>query len=275
MNENDDENTTVTLSEEEEELLRKQLILLENERIAIELEKDYDHLYNTLLSIYNNISYNNILKQSKDEREYYSYNTTTLTYSEITFNGIYNIFKKLRLLGFIETFGGIFIDIGSGSGNAVFGACLCHNFQATYGIEILSSLYKISQKAFNNWIDIRQNLSQAKRATNLSFHIGDALLLDWSDGDIVFINSTCFDKDMMQQFGKLAGRLKYGSYVITVTFKLPSKVFELVSSFEADFSWGKGIVLIHRRLEELEEGQVTDVNFLKSIGIQVKAIGEV
>lgn len=267
----EDENVTA-LTEEEEELLQKQLILIEKERIAVELEKNYDHLQSVSMAIYNNLSDELILKTSKEERQYFSYNTTTLTYGEITFNGMYRIFQKLRELGFVETFGGVFVDIGHGSGKCVFAATLCHNFQTTYGIEILSGLYKISQKAYSNWIKIRQDLSQAKRATNLSFHIGDALLLDWSNGDIVFINSTCFDKRMMQQFAKLAGRLKYGSYVITVTYKLSSKVYELVSSFEADFSWGQGIVLIHRRLEELEEGQVSDINFLKSIGIQVKAL---
>lgn len=271
----DETSSVVVLSEEEEEILRKQLELIENENRAIELEKSYDYLYKIVLSLYSDISNDNILKASKDERQYFGYNTTSLTHGEISFHGIYNIFQKLRSLGFIETFGGIFVDIGSGSGKAVFSASLCHNFQATYGIEILSSLYKISQKANSNWMEIRLNMSQAKRATNLSFHIGDALLLDWSNGDVVFINSTCFDKTMMQQFGKLAGRLKYGSYVITVTFKLPSKVFELLSSFEAEFSWGKGIVLIHRRLEELEEGQVSDIQFLKSIGVQVKDVGQV
>ena len=82
-----------------------------------------------------------ILNTSKEERKYFSYNTTTLTYGEITFNGMYKIFQKLRELGFVETFGGVFVDIGHGSGKCVFAACLCHNFQATYGIEILSGLY--------------------------------------------------------------------------------------------------------------------------------------
>ena len=257
---------------EEEELLRKQLLIIELENKALELEKSYDHLHNTILLTYNNISDEQILKISKEEREYYSYTTTTLTYSEISFDGMYKIFKKLRDLGFVETFGGNYVDIGAGSGKTIFTACLCHNFQSCYGIEILSGLYNVSQKALNNWTKVRTELSQGKRATNISFHIGDALLLDWSNGDIVFINSTCFDKSMMQKLAKLAGRLKYGSYVITVTFKLPSKVYELVSSLEVDFSWGKGTVLIHKRLEELEEGQVTDITFLKSIGIQVKEI---
>jgi hypothetical protein len=39
---------------------------------------------------------------------------------------------------------------------------------------------------------------------------GDVLdlhLKDWTDGDIVFMNSTCFDDDLMDDLAKLAGKL--------------------------------------------------------------------
>ena len=41
--------------------------------------------------------------------------------------------------------------------------------------------------------------------------------VDWSDGDVVFANSTCFEDDLMGSMARQAEKLKPGTYFITFT----------------------------------------------------------
>jgi hypothetical protein len=51
--------------------------------------------------------------------------------------------------GFLQERGGIFYDLGSGTGKGVIGAAVLYNFDACYGIEILEGLYAVSLDAVN------------------------------------------------------------------------------------------------------------------------------
>lgn len=44
---------------------------------------------------------------------------------------------------------------------------------------------------------------------------------DWSDGDVVFANSTCFDDSLMRRMASAATALKKGTFFITLTKRLP------------------------------------------------------
>lgn len=46
---------------------------------------------------------------------------------------------------------------------------------------------------------------------------GSFLDFDWSDGDVVFANSTCFDDELMMDMSKKAERLKAGAIIVTFT----------------------------------------------------------
>ncbi len=48
-------------------------------------------------------------------------------------------------------------------------------------------------------------------------HQGSFLDFDWSDGDVVFANSTCFDDELMLGLSKSAEKLKAGAIVVTFT----------------------------------------------------------
>ena len=51
--------------------------------------------------------------------------------------------------GFLQNRGGIFYDLGSGTGKGVIGAAILHNFDVCYGIEYLEGLYSLSLDALN------------------------------------------------------------------------------------------------------------------------------
>lgn len=98
---------------------------------------------------------------SKKEREELSLKDSNLVYGEITFETLGIVFEKMKKvygrpyqgssgpLGFLQTRGGIFYDLGSGTGKGVIGAAILHNFDVCYGIECLEGLYSLSLDALN------------------------------------------------------------------------------------------------------------------------------
>jgi hypothetical protein len=61
---------------------------------------------------------------------------------------------------------------------------------------------------------------------------------DWSDGDIVFANSTCFGDELMFALSKQAENLKPGAIVVTFTKGMTSKAFEVLERKRYRMSWG-------------------------------------
>ena len=45
--------------------------------------------------------------------------------------------------------------------------------------------------------------------------------IDWSDADMIFANSTCFDLAMMENIYEKSLRCKKGTWMLTTTNKLP------------------------------------------------------
>jgi hypothetical protein len=97
--------------------------------------------------------------------------------------------------------GGIFYDLGSGTGKAVIAAAMNHNFSACYGIEILESLYDSS-------VVVKEQWDKTQHITHVDFFFGSFLdmnVKDWTDGDVVFANSTCYNNDLMTKLSLIAG----------------------------------------------------------------------
>ena len=51
---------------------------------------------------------------------------------------------------------------------------------------------------------------------------------DWSNGDVVFANSTCFSDELMAELSQQAEKLKPGAIVVTFTKGMTSKAFEML-----------------------------------------------
>jgi hypothetical protein len=103
-------------------------------------------------------------------------------------------------------------------------------------------------------------------------HLGDMLELDWSDADLVLANSTCFDQDLLNKIAQKCSLLKKGSWMFTLTKKLPSaeedlvleengdtsslsnslvneNEWECVMSIKREMSWGLATVHIQRKIK--------------------------
>ena len=111
---------------------------------------------------------------SKKEREDLKLKDPNLVYGEITFETFGIIIEKIRKIygrpnegssgpqGYLQSRGGIFYDLGSGTGKPVIAAAILHNFDVCYGIEYLEGLYTLSLEAENAY-NSRGKLKLASR----------------------------------------------------------------------------------------------------------------
>lgn len=66
-----------------------------------------------------------------------------MVYGEIEFLPFAKILHKLKGYGGLQKPGGVFVDVGCGSGRPVFAAALYHDFDRCIGIEILEGLHQV------------------------------------------------------------------------------------------------------------------------------------
>ena len=180
---------------------------------------------------------------------------SSLVYGEIAFEPFGITFEKIkkRYGGMAPGSGGVFYDVGSGTGKPAFAALLLHDFDRVGGVEVLEGLHAKSIELVQRFDDeLRASLPEPKRSTSVTFVRGDATSLaapnlDWSDGDVVFANSTCFDDQLMSAVARCAESMRAGAFFITFTKRLPSDCFDVLESKVYRMSWGAATVFIQQR----------------------------
>ncbi|TYZ61447.1 hypothetical protein PybrP1_005300 [[Pythium] brassicae (nom. inval.)] len=192
---------------------------------------------------------------SRTERRENQYISMALVYGEIAlgpFKSVFDVLKRWHHV--LEKPGGVFLDIGSGSGKAVFAATLLHDFDACYGIEILQNLHDMSETLLQLWdrkVKRQFPLSIQKKRTRIAFTLGDALEVEWpGNADFVFLNSTCFGEALLRELSeKLAISCKPGAVVITATHALAdAHNFDLLRTMKVQQeTWGEATWYIHRK----------------------------
>ncbi len=90
----------------------------------------------------------------------------------------------------------------------------------------------------------------------ITLHHSDFRLIDWSDGDVVFANSTCFDEQLMNDLARACEKLKLGTMVVTLTKGLNSTHFQVVESKQYPMSWGMATAITQKKI--LPPGAPTD-----------------
>jgi len=199
---------------------------------------------------------------SKRERDETGQHQSTLVYGEINFESFAIALEKVKhryglpgqgysgVTGFMQEPGGIFYDIGSGTGKPVFAAVCIHPFEKAIGVEILEGLYNTSLELLEQWnAQIKPTLTEQPPTEVEMAHadVTDFSLKDWSDGDVVFANSTCFDDRLMAKVADKAAALKKGAFFITLTKRLPSSHFEVLENELYQMSWGGATVYIQQK----------------------------
>ena len=138
------------------------------------------------------------LSRPRRERRTHSFRGSTFVYGEISFQSYAIAFHKVRhVYGGLKPargHGAVFYDLGSGSGKPVFAAALLHDFERVVGVELLTGLHGLALGLLEKWnTTLKPTLADAKAATSIEFFNDDITTFDFTDGDICFANSTCYD----------------------------------------------------------------------------------
>lgn len=183
---------------------------------------------------------------SKNEREELNLgDEKSLIYGEVEYKSFYTILRKIN-----PKPGLAFYDLGSGTGKAVFAARMTQDFSRCIGIEILSGLHDQAFHITQRYNQSFRQLLDGGQRQHAAVYKGSLLEYNWSDGDVVFANSTCFDDNLMNDMSKMAQALKPGAIVVTFTRGLTGieGKFEVLEKKREKMSWGPATVFIHRRL---------------------------
>jgi hypothetical protein len=213
------------------------------------LEKVHDLIAEESLSLFNELMSDTTLevgkKLSKEERDQKNLNEQkSLIYGEVDFASFYRVLRKINVKP-----GGTFYDLGSGTGKALMAARLTRDFRRCIGIEILEGLHQAAVKVVDKYnANFRQYLNSGQ-SQHASVYEGSFLDHDWTNGDLVFANSTCFDDGLMEKMSKMAEGMAPGSIFVTFTKGLNSSCFEVLERKRYKMSWGPATVFIHRRLK--------------------------
>mmetsp|Transcript_74948 Transcript_74948/g.207497 ORF Transcript_74948/g.207497 Transcript_74948/m.207497 type:complete len:275 (-) Transcript_74948:278-1102(-) len=187
---------------------------------------------------------------SSRERDEKGLNSSTLVYGEISFESYAIAFEKIKnKYGGLQKPGGKFYDIGSGTGKPALAAALLHDWDHVVGIEILEGLHSASIELLEKWnTEIKPDLPAAKQKTEVEFLNDDVTKRDWSDGDMFFANSTCFDEVLMSKLATIADKMKVGTFCVTFTKRLPSAKWQVLEHQVYKMSWGNATVYIQKKI---------------------------
>jgi predicted RNA methylase len=181
---------------------------------------------------------------SRQARKKRGINDRKLTYGEVKFDSFYKIIREVS-----PTFNKVFYDLGSGNGKAVILASLFGDFKKLVGIEILDELVASAQRILSKYKRLLKENLPEKLEQEIKFVKGDMLKSDFSEADVVFTHSTCFDEEFMRALAEKMEGLKKGSFVITITQQLPSPLFRQIKKDTIDLSWGQGTVYFWEKIK--------------------------
>ena len=186
------------------------------------------------------------------------YDSRCLIYGEIECNSFARILGVARS-GFSRGQKSKFVDLGSGAAKAVLWASLVANFDVFVGIELNPFLHKMSLGVLEQFEEqfkttlFATKFSLAQRPP-IELIMGSFLQLDihdWTDADVVFINSASFTDELLAGIAVLAAKMRKGSRVITLTHSLPEtgvgEKFKVVYRERTEMSWGAATVFIQER----------------------------
>ena len=126
------------------------------------------------------------------------------TFGSITQKGlkrIIDLFLKIHK----TTKGKVIIDLGSGDGRIPIWASKW-NFKSCEGVELVESRHNLS-------MDKRSELSKS-RQSKVKLSLGNLLEYPVYHGDLIYISSLCFDKELLEKLAEKLGReCKYGTHI--------------------------------------------------------------
>ena len=182
---------------------------------------------------------------SKSDRKDLETPEKSFTYGEIEFSSFFLILSDMPEW---TRKSGIFYDLGSGTGRAVLTARTLFDFSECRGIELLSSLHFAALNVVNIYEKDFSKFRYHGNSKNVEVKYASLTDCDWSDGDVVFANSTCFSDKLMDIISQKAEKLLVDALVITFSKPLNSKSFKIVKKIRYKMSWGPATVYYHQKI---------------------------
>lgn len=175
--------------------------------------------------------------------------------------------KDFFLRRFRNGEGGIFYDLGSGTGKAIIAMSLFGPFRKLIGIEYLEGLWNLSmrskifyEKTITDKFIKFNGLFTIENSNIIDFYKGDFLRIKWNEASIIFANSTCFTQDLMDKIGNKAKiECQVDTIIITISKKLTNlnDDWEAKTGFKRLMSWGVGTIYIYiRRKVTINKGEI-------------------
>lgn len=181
---------------------------------------------------------------SHGQRRRDSLEDRSLIYGEVTLESFHHVLSKAA-----PPAGGVFCDLGSGSGKALFLAAMLFDFSRLVGIELLTDLVEISRQVLGRYQEqVRPALPGERQQQEIEIIAGDLLQLDISGVDLVFTHSTCFEPPLLAGVGRKVGELKKGARVIGVGRQIPSEYLSVFWRGTMTLDWGKTIATVYERI---------------------------
>jgi hypothetical protein len=191
----------------------------------------------------------------------------SLVFSEIDFESFMNLMLLAIEIGQYKP-GGHFVDLGCGSGKAVFAAALAFDFAKCMGVEILPNLHSMTLELHAIWSDdIWYELSHQKKQTEINFIEGDVRVADWFEADFIFLNWTCFDDALKKTLRDQLEDLPEDAIVITTSEELVHEEFILIGQSKLKHTWGKSDVFISKKATGTNLADVSVDDLLASMSI--------
>lgn len=181
--------------------------------------------------------------------------TLDLTYGDVEFEAL-----RIGLAAATPPVGGVFVDLGSGSGRAVIAAALLFDLSRCVGIEILEGLHKQSIEAAQRYQKSMEAARQATAIAAVEMRCADIFETEAVQADVVFCCCVSWEPPIMFRLAaKLASELKEGAKVLTVGKPLPAAVelatdkrssrctvrFDEVWHGVAQCEWGREPMVVH------------------------------
>jgi len=183
----------------------------------------------------------NAKKISTNERVRLNIKDDSFVYGEVTFLAFFNILEKVK-----PKANEIFYDLGAGTGKPVLAAASFYKISKAYGVELLDGFVDKTNQLKNKAIELAKEKSL--KLSSIEFIKHDFINLDFSNGDIIFINATCLDYNSWEKLQAKFQKLKVGSRVIVTTKKIESPDFKLISESFEIMSWGVNSVYIYKKI---------------------------
>eukprot|EP00529_Nitzschia_sp_RCC80_P028140 CAMPEP_0113441700 /NCGR_PEP_ID=MMETSP0014_2-20120614/1219_1 /TAXON_ID=2857 /ORGANISM="Nitzschia sp." /LENGTH=271 /DNA_ID=CAMNT_0000332555 /DNA_START=52 /DNA_END=867 /DNA_ORIENTATION=- /assembly_acc=CAM_ASM_000159 len=169
----------------------------------------------------------------------------SLVYGEIDLGGFCDLLQSLSTTGS----NGVFYDLGSGSGRAVFAARFAGDYERCVGIELLSNLHDLASSVKSLY---KFQYQSKLKWTTVEFVHSDLLEHDWSDGSVVYAPSLLFDSPMMERIAEKALSLQSDAYLVSLkqfadTLEAFNQAFKLIEYRPVLMSWGNSNVYVYQR----------------------------